>query len=71
MVMVHIDGNQDQYMLANFLMERSMAKVNGKKMIKIKNLISTLVIMSWTKNTGKDSLTGRVEIIILEDIKMI
>lgn len=48
-----------------------MAKVNGKKMIKIKNLISTLVIMSWTKNMGKDSLTGRVEIIILEDIKMI
>jgi hypothetical protein len=48
-----------------------MGKANGKKMIKIKNQINILVIMLWTKNMDKDSLTGKVEIIILENIKMI
>jgi hypothetical protein len=41
-----------------------MGKVNGKKMKRIKNQISTLVIMLWTKNMDKDSLTGKAEIII-------
>jgi len=38
-VMVYTNGNQDLYILENFLMEWSMVKVNGKKMKKIKNQI--------------------------------
>ena len=48
-----------------------MGKVNGRKMTKIKNQISILVIMSWTKSMGKDNSIGKAETIILEVIRMI